>query len=89
MKLKTLKEIAANKMTGEGKRTFLLQSNYDKETDMWSLPIRLVSENRLKHEAIEWIKDMADNPKEDGTDWDTDVQHWIKHFFNIEASDLK
>ena len=44
-----------------------------------------ISENALRQEAIKWIKEL---PKAYYLENDL-VRNWIKHFFNIEESDLK
>ena len=59
---------------------------------------RLISSNKLKQEAIKWIKELNNNPKKyqerftnyDGYGIDAyEVINWIKYFFNITEDDLK
>jgi len=55
---------------------------------------RFIDEDKLKKEAIKWVKELKGTDEysenEGGTfDDNINVQKWIKHFFNITEEDLK
>lgn len=49
--------------------------------------IHILSEHRLKQEAILWVKNGYYGKL--GIIWGEEIDKWIKHFFNLTEEDLK
>ena len=74
MKLKTLKDIEED-----------IRKGYEAvgDLDNFTFP-----DEELKQEAIKWVKELQYHNEFERESSASNVQEWIKHFFNITEEDL-
>ena len=51
--------------------------------------IDVVSIDKLRIEAIKWVKYLGETTENENTEENVEISNWIRHFFNLSNEDLE